>query len=122
MGETVRKQLAEGLARVSSLDVADKIDSPANLFIKKWLGQPRCLSDVGLFGRNMLQLPLRSISQGYRQEKVRVVLDLRESTDHLVRAAGSQVRTVRKWKAQEKVDKAVIRLKYHEVIGRVKVG
>ncbi|KAL2099527.1 hypothetical protein ACEWY4_003921 [Coilia grayii] len=152
MGEAVRKQLADGLAKISESQlpgkykvwsyqfilyprvmwplkmcevpssVADKMDRLANSFIKKWLGLPRCLSDVGLFGRNMLQLPLRSISQGYRQEKARLVLELRESTDQLVRAAGSQVRTGRKWKAQEEVDRAISRLKHREVIGRVQEG
>ena len=61
--------------------VVDKMDGLANSSIRKWLGLPRCLSDVGLFGRNMLQLPLRSIGLGYKQEKARMVLELRESTD-----------------------------------------
>ncbi|KAL2095427.1 hypothetical protein ACEWY4_010146 [Coilia grayii] len=152
MGEAVRKQLADGLAKISESQlpgkykvwsyqfilyprvmwplkmctvpssVADKMDRLANSFIKKWLGLPRYLSDVGLFGRNMLQLPLRSISQGYRQEKARLVLELRESTDQLIRAAGSQVRTGRKWKAQEEVDMAISRLKHHEIVGRVQEG
>lgn len=47
------------------LSMADKMDRLANLFIRKWLGLPKCLSEAGLFGRIMLQLPLRSI-QGYR--------------------------------------------------------
>ena len=71
------------------------MDRLANSPIRKWLG----LSDVGLFGRNTLQLPLRSIGLGYKQEKAWMVLELRESTDPLVRAAGSQIRTGRKWKA-----------------------
>ena len=45
--------------------VVSKMDGLANSFIRKWLGLPRCLSDVGLFGRNTLQLPLRSIGLGY---------------------------------------------------------
>ncbi len=85
MGETVRKQLADGLARINQSQlpgkykvwsyqfilyprvmwplkmsevpssVAEKLDGLANSFIRKWLGLPRCLSDVGLFGRNTLQ-------------------------------------------------------------------
>ncbi|KAK0146566.1 hypothetical protein N1851_014105 [Merluccius polli] len=58
------------------------MDGLANSSIRKWLGLPRCLSDVGLFGRNMLQLPLRSIGLGYKQERARMVLELRESTDN----------------------------------------
>ena len=102
--------------------VASKMDGLANSFIRKWLGLPRCLSDVGLFGRTTLQLPLRSISLGYKQEKARMVLELRGSSDQLVRAAGTQVRTGRKWKAQEEVDRAIGRLKHQEVVGRVQEG
>lgn len=98
------------------------MDRLANSIIRKWLGLPRCLSDIGLFGRNTLQLPLRSISLGYRQEKARMVLELRESTDQLVRAAGSQIRAGRKWKAQEEVDMAISRPKHQEVVGRVQEG
>ena len=152
MGETVRKQLADGLAKINQSQlpgrykvwcyqfilyqrvmwplkmseipssVVSKMDGLANSFIRKWLGLPRCLSDVGLFGRNSLQLPLRSISLGYKQEKARLVLELRESTDQLVRAAGTQIRTGRKWKAPEEVDMAISRLKHREVVGRVQEG
>lgn len=76
--------------------VVNKMDGLANSLIRKWLGLPRCFSEVGLFGRNTLQLPLRSIIVGYKQEKARLVLELRETTDQLVRAAGTQIRTGRK--------------------------
>ncbi|XP_039516167.1 receptor-type tyrosine-protein phosphatase beta-like [Pimephales promelas] len=152
MGETVRKQLADGLARINQSQlpgkykvwsyqfilyprvmwplkmsevpssVANKMDELANSFIRKWLGLPRCLSEVGLFGRNTLQLPLRSIGLGYKQEKARMVMELRESTDQLVRAAGPNIRTGRKWKAQEEVDRAISRLKHCEIVGRVQEG
>lgn len=60
-----------------------KLDAKANNFIRKWPGLPRCLSDAALFGRNALQLPLKSIAMGYR-----LVLELRQSSDHLVRTGG----------------------------------
>ena len=72
-----------------------KMDGKANSFIRKWLGLPRCFSDTGLFGKNTLQLPLQSISLGYKQEKTRLLLELRESTDQSVRNAGVKVRTGR---------------------------
>ncbi len=49
---------------------------------------------VGLFSRNTLQLPLRSIGLGYKQEKAQMVL----------------------------VDIAISRLKHHKVVGRVQGG
>ncbi|KAJ8397209.1 hypothetical protein AAFF_G00440430 [Aldrovandia affinis] len=77
---------------------------------------------TGHFGRNMLQLPLQPISLGYKQGKTRLVQELRESTDQLVRCADAQVRTGRKWKAQVEVDQAISRLQHLEVVGRVQAG
>lgn len=31
-------------------------------YIRKWLGIPPCLSDAGLFGKNIQKLPLKSIN------------------------------------------------------------
>ena len=87
-----------------------------------WLGLPRCLSETGLFGRNTLQLPLQSISLGYKQEKTRLVLELRESTDQTVRNANAKVPTGRKWNAQTEVDQAIGRLQQQEIVGRVQAG
>ncbi|KAG1925338.1 hypothetical protein F2P79_025614 [Pimephales promelas] len=152
MGNAVKKQLADGLARINLSQLpgkykvwcyqftlyqrimwplkmsevpsstVSKLDSLANSYIRKWLGLPRCLSDVGLFGKTKLQLPLRSISGGYKQEKVRLIMELRESTDPLVRAADAQVLTGRKWRAKEEVDLAISRLQHREVLGRVQDG
>ncbi|KAJ8404856.1 hypothetical protein AAFF_G00332430 [Aldrovandia affinis] len=77
---------------------------------------------TGLFGRNILQLPLQPISLGYKQGKTRLVQELGESTDQLVRCADAQVRTGRKWKAQVEVDQAISRLQHLEVVGRVQAG
>ena len=79
------------------------MDGKANSFIRKCLGLPRCLSETGLFGKNTLQLPLQSISLGYMQEKTRLLLELRESTDQSVRNANAKVPTGRKWNAQSEV-------------------
>ena len=82
---------------------ASKMDGKANSFIRKWLGLPRCFSETGLFGRNTLQLLLQSISLGYKQEKTRLILELRESTDQTVRNAKPKVLTGRRWNAQTEV-------------------
>ena len=98
------------------------LDAKANSYLRKWLGLPRCLSDAALFGRNALQLPLKSITTGYRLEKTRLVLELRQSSDHLVRTAGAKVRTGRAWKAEECVDNAISRLKHKELVGATQQG
>ena len=152
MGRAVLKQLSDGLAKIDQSQLpgkykvwiyqftlyrrimwplkmseipsstTTKMDGKANSFIRKWLGLPRCFSDTGLFGKNTLQLPLQSISLGYKQEKTRLLLELRESTDQSVRNAGVKVRTGRKWDAQTEVDRAVGRLQHQEIVGRVQAG
>ncbi len=152
MGRTVMKQLSDGLARIDQSQlpgkykvwcyqftlyrrvkwplkmseipssIASKMDGKANSFIRKWLGLSRCLSETGLFGKNTLQLPLQSISLGYKQEKTRLVLELRESTDQSIRNANAKVPSGRKWNAQIEVDQAVGRLQHREIVGRVQAG
>lgn len=99
-----------------------KMDAKANAYIRKWLGLLRCFSAAGLFGWNSLHLPLKSITQGYRQEKTRLVMELRNFSDASLREAQVRVATGRKWKAEEKVQKAVSRLQHQEVVGRVQTG
>lgn len=98
------------------------MDGKANSFTRKWLGLPRCLSEVGLFGRNTLQMPLQSISLGYKLEKARLVLELKESTDETLRNAKAKVLSGRKWNAQTEVDQAIGRLQHQEVVCRVQAG
>ncbi len=95
------------------------MDTISNSYIRKWLGLPRCFSDTSLFGKNALQLPLKSINLGYKQEKTRLVFELKESRDEAVKRAGVTIRTGHRWRAQQEVDQAVNRLQHKEVMGRV---
>lgn len=95
-----------------------KMDGKAKAFIRKWLGPPQCLSESGLFGKNVLHLPLQSITLGYRQEKSRLVLKVRESSDQSVR----KVPTGRKWNGQAEVEQAVSRMQHREFMGRVQAS
>ncbi|CAM4420094.1 unnamed protein product [Leuciscus chuanchicus] len=152
MANTVMPQLTEGLTRIDkshlpgkfkiwsyqftlyrrlmwplkiceiTTSTVQKMDSKANNYIRKWLGLPRSLSTVGLFGRNALQLPLRSILLGYRQEKARLVLELRNSSDPSVQNSKAPVRTGRKWRAELAVDQDISRLKHQEIVGRTQSG
>ncbi|KAK0153977.1 hypothetical protein N1851_003944 [Merluccius polli] len=63
-----------------------------------------------------------SINRDYRQEKARLVLELRDSTDPFVRNTKAPVRTGRKWKAEEAVDQAISRLMHREIVGRTQSG
>ena len=152
MGKTILRQLSEGLSKIDASQLPGKykvwcyhftlyprmmwplklcevtssavsrMEAKANSFIRKWLGLPRCFSAAGLYGWNSLQLPLKSITLGYRQEKARLVMELRDSSDSTVADANARVETGRKWKAQEEVEKVMGRLQHQEVVGMVQTG
>jgi len=99
--------------------LVSRMDTISNTYIRKWLGLPRCFSDAGLFDKNALHLPLKSMIPGYKQEKTRLVFELKESREEAVKSAGVIIRTGRRWRAQQEVDQAVNRLQHKEVMGRV---
>lgn len=53
----------------------------------------------------------------YRQEKARLVMELRESSDTALKDQCARVVTDRKWRVEEEVQKAASRL-----VGRVQIG
>lgn len=100
----------------------NKLNSLDNSYIRKWLGLPCCFSDAGLFGQNMLKLPLKPISLGYEQEKARLVLELKDSVDPIIRSATVTISTGHKWKALSEVDHAISTLRHREVMGAVQTS
>ncbi len=60
---------------------------------------------------------LKSITLGYRQEKARLVMELRDSSDRAVADANSRVETGRKWRAKEEVQKVMGRLQHQQIGG-----
>ncbi len=105
------------LCEVTSSAVS-RMEAKANSFIRKWLSLPRCFSTAGLYGWNSLQLPLKSITLGYRQEKARLVMELRDSSDRAVADVNARVETGRKWRAKEEVQK-MERLQHKQIVGMV---
>lgn len=54
---------------------------------------------------------------GYKIEKVRLLLKLRDSADPAIPAANLKARTGCKWRATQIVDKALNCLKHQETVG-----
>lgn len=69
-----------------------QMDAKANNLIRKCLGHQRYRSNVALFGNTTLTLPLKSISPGYKQTKVRLVFKLRDSPDPTLGMPGSRLK------------------------------
>ncbi len=146
MGKIILRQLSEGLSKIDASQLPGKykvwcyhftlyprvmwplklcevtssavsrMEAKANCFIRKWLGLPWCFSAAGLYGWNSLQLPLKSITLGYKQEKARLVMELRDSSDRAEADVNSRVETGRKWRAKEEVQKVIGRLQHKQIV------
>ena len=91
--------------------------------LRKWLGVPPSFTSIGLYGKtNKLQLPLSSLVEEFKVAKSRLVLTLRDSPDELIRDAGIETRTSRKWSATEAVKQAENTLKHKDIVGVTAVG
>ena len=77
----------------------EKLERTVSSYIKKWLGLPRCLSNIGLYGHNALELPVSSLTEEFKCTKVRLNMTLTESQDDAIRegVAAPRLVTGRKW-------------------------
>ncbi|XP_078617582.1 uncharacterized protein LOC144885536 [Branchiostoma floridae x Branchiostoma japonicum] len=105
-----------------SLTTVEEIERKMNAYIRKWLGVPRCLSNVALVGQNKLSLPIVSIADEFKLEKVRLALELQGSKDASVRAAYRDQKSGRKWQVGDVVNQAVSRLRHKDIVGAVQHG
>ena len=63
-----------------------------------------------------LQLPLTSIVENFKAGKVRNVMMLRDSSDPEIRSNPPEMKTARKWKAEEEADSAISVLKHRDIV------
>lgn len=80
-------------------------------FLHRWLGLPRSLSSIALYGQNnKLKLSISTLSEEFMVARSREVLQYQDSSDTKVARAGIEVRTGRKWRAAKALDDAESRL------------
>lgn len=91
-------------------------------YIRKWLGLPQAFSSVDLFGKNVLQLPLKVTYVGLQTGEGKACLELRDSSDLSVQNTKAQVRTGRKWRAEQAIDRAIGRVKHQEFVVQTQSG
>lgn len=72
--------------------------------------------------RNALKFLLKSMSVGYKQEKVRLVFRPRDSTDRSVHNTNVQDHTGHTWNVMQTVDQAISHLKQKEIVGLLQPG
>ena len=66
------------------LSFAEKMERLVRFYMSKWLGVPRCLSTVALYGKGILQLPVSSLVEEFKCNIVRTELLLTGSKDFVV--------------------------------------
>ena len=67
-----------------TLTRVEKMERMISSYVRKWLGVPRCLSSVALYGQGLLQLPLSSLTQEFKCTKVRLGMTLAETKDTVI--------------------------------------
>ncbi len=100
----------------------EKLERTVSSYIKKWLGLPRCLSNIGLYGRSALELPFSSLTEEYKCTKVRLDITLTESQDAVIQAAAPRLATGNKWTPTEAIQQAKSALRHGDIVGQVQQG
>ena len=101
-----------------ALSRVEIIEQKCNTYIRKWLGLPRIINTPALYRKQgALQMPLTSIVEIYKAGKVRTVMMLRDSRDQQIRDNPPEVRSARKWKAEEATDECISILKHRDIVG-----
>ena len=100
----------------------EKLERLVSSYARKWLGLPRCLSSIGLYGKGVLELPISSLAEEYKCAKVRLEMMLLDSSDPFVAQAAPILATGRKWTPLEATKQAKAALKHRDIVGRVQHG
>jgi len=105
------------------ISLVEKLEQKVSKHLRIWLGLPPSFTSIGLYGKtNRLQVPLSSLVEEYKVAKTRLLLTLRDSTDEMIRNAGIEVRTGRKWSVTQTVDSAEASLKHQDIVGNTNKG
>ena len=104
------------------LSIAETMEQLVSSYIRKWLGVPRCLSSVALYGKGILQLPVSNLAEEFKCTKVRTELLLSGSKDILVSNVVLNPNSERKWNPRAAVQGAEAALRHAEIVGNVQFG
>lgn len=104
------------------ITTVEKMEQTVTAYVKKWLGVPRCLTNIGLYGKGVLQLPITSLVEEYKCSKVRLLLTLRDSRDQTISKAAPPLATGRKWTPSDAAQHAMSALRHTDIVGHVQMG
>jgi len=105
-----------------SLKLVEKMERRQCVYLRKWLGFAKHLSNVGLFSTDVpITLPLQSLVEVFKSTKVRSFLQLKYSSDASVAAHARPYRG-KKWDVLSAVEGAESSLLTDRVVGDVRSG
>ncbi|KAK0131294.1 hypothetical protein N1851_034010 [Merluccius polli] len=61
------------------ITTVEKMERTMTSYMKKWLGVPRCLTNISLYGKGILELPTMSLTEEFKNSKVRLLMTLKDS-------------------------------------------
>lgn len=88
-----------------TLSTVEILERKVNAYLRRWLGLPRSLCCVALYGRsNKLLLLISSLNEEFRVAHTRETVLYRDSRDSKVESSGIMVQTGRKSRARETME------------------
>ena len=106
-----------------ALSRVEIIEQKMRVCVRKWLGLPKVTNSSALYrSKGSLQLPLTSIVEIYKTGKVWTVMMLKESKDNTIASYQPEVRTGRKWNAEEKTEICIMSLEHRDIVGATCIG
>ena len=103
-----------------ALSRVEIIEQKCSVYIRKWLGLPRITNSSALYRKSgSLHLPITSIVEVYKTGKVRTVMMLKESRDTAIHDNPPEVKTGKKWRAEEEVEQAISSLEHRDIVGAI---
>ncbi|KAJ8412700.1 hypothetical protein AAFF_G00116510 [Aldrovandia affinis] len=104
------------------ITTVEKMERTVTSYVKKWLSVPRCLSNISLYGKGVLELPLTSLMEEYKCSKVRLQMTLKDSRAQTISNAAPLLLTGWKWTPSEAVQQPTSALRHKDIVGHVQQG
>ena len=104
------------------ITTVEKMERTMTSYVKKWLGAPCCLTNISLYGKGVLELPITSLTEEYKCSKVRLQMTLKDSRDRTTSSAAPPLKTGRKWTPSDAVQHATSALRHSNIVGHVQLG
>ena len=105
------------------ISFVEALEIKQNVYARKWLGLPKCTTDVSLYSNNVpCPLPLKSLVTLFKETKVGSFLQLQYSKDDQVTSTLRAHKTGCKWSIGEAINRAELRIEENKILGNTRGG